>query len=87
MRWLIALFSACFLSIAMWASTPAERLSQQVAQAKALADSHAYAAAAAVLENLASDIEITTLPNWPDTLYARARYEALGAIPIRRWRP
>jgi len=56
--------SACFLSSAMWAGTPAERLSQQVAQAKALADRHAYREAAAVLEKLASDIDITTLPNW-----------------------
>ena len=78
MKWWIALVSACFLSSAMWAATPGERLSQQVAQAKALADRHAYGEAAAVLEKLASDIEITTLPDWPDTLYPRAKYEALG---------
>ena len=64
MRWLIALVSSCFLSSAMWADTPAERLSQQVAQAKTLADRHSYGEAAAVLEKLASDIDITTLPNW-----------------------
>ena len=78
MRCLIALISACVLSSAMWASTPGERLSEQVVQANALADRHAYSEAAAVLEQLGSDIEITTLPNWPDTLYARARYEALA---------
>ena len=54
MRWLIALVSSCFLSSAMWADTPAERLSQQVAQAKTLADRHSYGEAAAVLEKLAS---------------------------------
>ena len=81
MRWLIALVSSCFLSSAMWADTPAERLSQQGAQAKTLADRHAYGEAAAVLEKLASDIDITTLPNWSDTLYARAGYEALEGNP------
>jgi hypothetical protein len=63
MRRLIALVSACLFSSAMWAGTPAEWLSQQVAQAKALAEQHAYTEAAAVLEKLASDIEITTLPD------------------------
>ena len=81
MNWLIALVSACFLSSATWAGTPAERLSQQVAQAKTLADRLAYSEAAAVLEKLASDIEITTLPNWPETLYPRAQYEALAGNP------
>ena len=73
--------SACFLSSAMWAGTPAERLSQQVAQAKALADRHAYREAAAVLEKLRA---ISTSPRFRtgrDTLYVRARYEALGGNP------
>ena len=81
MKWLIALVSACSLSSAMWADTPVERLVQQVTLAKTLADRHAYGEAAVVLEKLASDTDITTLPNWPDTLYDRARYEALGGNP------
>ncbi len=81
MRCLIAFVSACALFVPVWAETPAERLSQQVACAQALADRHAFAEAAAVLEKLASDVEITTVPNWPETVYDRARYEALGGNP------
>lgn len=86
---LSAFLVSCSLSSPLFAtgnapsenSVPVERLSRQVEQAKMLADKHAYSEAAAVLERLASDIEITTLPNWPDTFYLRAQYEALAGNP------
>jgi C-terminal processing protease CtpA/Prc len=76
MKWLIALVSACILSGAALAETPAERFDQQTAQAKSLAEKHAFGAAAALLEKMAGDVAMTTQPGWADTIYQRARYEA-----------
>lgn len=59
-------------------NSPSERLERQVLLAKSLAGRHAYAEAAAALESTAGDLAVTELPDWPDTLYALARYQALA---------
>jgi len=76
MRIWCAAAAALTLSTCCFAETPAVRLEQQAAQAQALADKHAYAEAAALLEAMAADPDITGLPAWPDAVYAMARDEA-----------
>jgi carboxyl-terminal processing protease len=59
-----------------WAESPEGTLQEQSAQAQALYDNHAYRAAAAVLEKLSRDRQITALPDWTGQLYNLACYQA-----------
>ena len=72
MKWLLALITICFASIPSLAqstaATPEQTLQQQIAQARSLSEKHAYAEAAAILEKLSTDPQITTLPDWRNAI-------------------
>ncbi len=72
MKWLLALITICFVSTASLAqstaATPEQTLQQQIAQARSLSEKHAYAEAAAILEKLSTDPQITTLPDWRNAI-------------------
>ncbi len=72
MKWLLALITICFVSTASLAqstaATPEQTLQQQIAQARSLSEKHAYAEAAAILEKLSADPQITTLPDWRNAI-------------------
>jgi carboxyl-terminal processing protease len=77
MNRLIALTTACLLTAGAYAAaTPAERLDEGLAQAKVLAGKQAYGDAAATIEKLNGDMDITAQTAWPDAAYLRARYLA-----------
>ncbi len=76
MKWLVALFSACVIAVTANAADSADRFAQQSAQARTLAEQHAYGEAAAILDAMGKDVQMTTHPSWADTLYLRARYQA-----------
>jgi len=87
MRRIIALLAVCFIptfSLAQSATTtPEQTLQQQSAQSDSLYGKHAYAEAAAILEKLSADPQITALPDWPNTLYNLACYQALAGRPAQ----
>jgi carboxyl-terminal processing protease len=76
MKWLLALASSCMILASSNAEPPAEGFETQINQAKALADKHAYADAADLLDKMAADARMTTQSGWADTIYLRARYRA-----------
>jgi len=86
MKCFLALLIICSVSILCLAqsatTTPEQTLQQQSAQAKSLYEKHAYAEAAAILEKLSADPQITALPEWPDEwpdgLYNLTCYQALA---------
>ena len=65
------------------ASTPAQTLQWQASQAQSLYEKHSYVEAAAVLEKLAADPQITALPDWANDLYNLACDQALEGKPAQ----
>lgn len=82
MKWLLPLITICLASTASLAqstaATPEQTLQQQIAQARSLSEKHAYAEAAAILEKLSADPQITATPEWTNELYNLACYQALA---------
>jgi C-terminal processing protease CtpA/Prc len=82
-------FSAIWLLCAMKssaqteASSPSQILQGKIAQADLLYSKHDYKAAAAILEALSSDPEITILPAWEAELYNFACYESMSGNTAR----
>jgi C-terminal processing protease CtpA/Prc len=82
MKWVITLLATCLVSIATLAqsaaTTPEQTLQQQTIQAKSLYEKHAYAEAAAIIEKLSADPQITTLPEWINAFSSLPDYQALA---------
>ena len=87
MKWILAILTALILSTSSLAqpatTTPEQALQQQMAQARSLSEKHSYADAAAILEKLSVDPQITALPEWPVALYNLARDQALVGQPAQ----
>ncbi|MGA2752514.1 MAG: hypothetical protein ABSE53_02015 [Terracidiphilus sp.] len=87
MKCLLALLIICSVSIPCLAqpatTTPEQTLQQQSAQAKSLYEKHSYAEAAAILEKLAADPQITALPDWANALGHLCDYQALAGRPAQ----
>ena len=85
MKWLFAFISLCLVSTASLAqstaATPEQTLQQQIAQARSLSEKHSYAEAAAILEKLSADPQITALPNWRNALGMMPDIEARAGRP------
>lgn len=87
MKWILALLTSGIISISCLAqpatTTPAQTLQQQAARAQSLYEKHAYAEAAAILEKLSTNPQITALPEWPQVLYNLACIQALEGKPAQ----
>jgi C-terminal processing protease CtpA/Prc len=85
MRLIALLLSAClaarFCPAQSSARTPEQTFHEQTQQADALYQKHAYAEAAAILERLSNDPQITALPAWPSVLDELASCQALAGEP------
>jgi C-terminal processing protease CtpA/Prc len=85
MKCCIALLALCLATSYSHAQSttlsPSQTLQQQAALAQASYNKHAYAEAAALLEKLSADPQITTLSDWPNDLYNLACYQALEGKP------
>src|SRR5664280_2334620 len=87
MKFCIALIALCLASTyghaQSTALSPTQTLQQQSALAQASYNKHAYAEAAAILEKLSADPQVTALPDWPDALYSLACVQALEGKPAQ----
>jgi len=84
MKFVPALLVTCLVAISTHAQSTGpqpQTIQQQIAQSYLLYGQHNYAGAAAILEKLSADPEATSLPDWPDTLYKLACYQALEGKP------
>jgi C-terminal processing protease CtpA/Prc len=85
MKSCIALLALCLATSYSHAQStvlsPSQTLQQQEALAQASYNKHAYAEAAAILEKLSVDPQVTALSDWPNDLYNLACYQALEGKP------